>query len=75
MELCSLTLGRARMCYGPYSIYSRVVLATCLLTDLNTLLSYSDVQSSNLQLHDEPITHQKSDEGNLKVKNPRAKNR
>ena len=29
----------------------------------------------NLQLHDEQITNQKSVEGNLKVKTPRAKNR
>ena len=49
------------------------MLLVCLLIWI--LLSYSDVQSIILQLHDEQITHQKSNEGNLKVKNPRAKNR
>ena len=52
-----------------------MVLGICLLTDLIIVLSYSDVQSRNLQLHDEQITNQKSDEGNLKVRTPRAKNR
>ena len=60
---------------APYYFYYDVVHGICLLTDLIIVLSYSDVQSRNLQLHDEQITNQKSVEGNLKVKTPRAKNR
>ena len=63
------------MCYGPYSLYSYEILVTCLLNDLYTLISYSNVQSINLQLHDEQITKQKSDAGNPKVNTPSAKTR
>lgn len=40
-----------------------------------TLNIYSEIQSRNLQLHDEQITNQKSDEGQLKIKTSRAKQR
>ena len=45
-----------------------MVLVTCLLTDLIIILSYSKIQSINLQLHDKQIKNHKFDEEGLKAK-------